>query len=360
MTVDVDDLNRYTYNGEDYDYNTGLQYLRARYYNTSVGSFISQDTYLGQTISPLSQNRYTYCGNNPIAFDDPSGHNYQTVTDELEDPVQIDEFYRKAYEDGENRIKRTTTLEEFAKDAQKMSRLVTCLENLISDDSLIDWILFTPKQWAIKLALDAMTNKNATEQEIAQYNEIMKLLRESSRDASKYLNFESVYGANTSDSDAMICNYWFSFELFTTENIINKHKMDLKLIFTMDLIGLILPPVGFLGGLMSLVESTEQGEPIESVLPEYLISTAGDEVLNKLEGHLPNLVGYLVQISELIDTGKQIRNENRTFYNHQAYPDADVVTVYPGQSYLSISAPNGNYYFYFYGDVLIMMDKTRN
>ncbi len=43
MTVDIDDLNRYTYNGEDYDYNTGLQYLRARYYSTSAGSFISQD-----------------------------------------------------------------------------------------------------------------------------------------------------------------------------------------------------------------------------------------------------------------------------------------------------------------------------
>ncbi len=74
MTVDIDDLNRYTYNGEDYDYNTGLQYLRARYYSTSTGSFISQDTYLGRTISPLSQNRYTYAHNNPVMYDDPSGH----------------------------------------------------------------------------------------------------------------------------------------------------------------------------------------------------------------------------------------------------------------------------------------------
>ena len=78
MTVDIDDLNRYTYNGEDYDYNTGLQYLRARYYDTSVGSFISQDTYLGQIISPLSQNRYTYCHNNPVMYDDPSGHSVQS------------------------------------------------------------------------------------------------------------------------------------------------------------------------------------------------------------------------------------------------------------------------------------------
>ena len=76
MTVDIDDLNRYTYNGEDYDYNTGLQYLRARYYSTGTGNFISQDTYLGQTFIPLTQNRYTYTGNNPVMYDDPSGHYY--------------------------------------------------------------------------------------------------------------------------------------------------------------------------------------------------------------------------------------------------------------------------------------------
>ncbi len=74
MTVDIDDLNRYTYNGEDYDCNTGLQYLRARYYSTGTGSFISQDTYLGSTFNGLSLNRYTYVGNMPTMFNDPSGH----------------------------------------------------------------------------------------------------------------------------------------------------------------------------------------------------------------------------------------------------------------------------------------------
>ena len=80
LTVDIDDLNRYTYNGEDYDYNTGLQYLRARYYNTSTGSFISQDTYLGQIINPISRNRYTYAHNSPVVFDDPSGNEIVVVS----------------------------------------------------------------------------------------------------------------------------------------------------------------------------------------------------------------------------------------------------------------------------------------
>ena len=73
LTVDIDDLNRYTYNGEDYDYNTGLQYLRARYYSTGTGRFISQDIFLGRIFLPLSQNRFTYCQNNSVMRDDPSG-----------------------------------------------------------------------------------------------------------------------------------------------------------------------------------------------------------------------------------------------------------------------------------------------
>jgi RHS repeat-associated protein len=66
----------YQYNAEAVDTNTGLQYLRARYYNSSIGSFITQDTYTGTLEDPLTQNLYTYTGNNPINYVDPSGHRY--------------------------------------------------------------------------------------------------------------------------------------------------------------------------------------------------------------------------------------------------------------------------------------------
>lgn len=64
----------YAYNGEYTHETPGIQYLRARYYNMTTGTFTSKDTYAGRIESILSQNRYTYAENNPVNFADPSGH----------------------------------------------------------------------------------------------------------------------------------------------------------------------------------------------------------------------------------------------------------------------------------------------
>ncbi|MED1876921.1 RHS repeat-associated core domain-containing protein, partial [Brevibacillus borstelensis] len=52
--------NPFTYSGEILDGETGFYYLRARYYDPTVGRFISEDTYKGQVDNPLTLNRYTY------------------------------------------------------------------------------------------------------------------------------------------------------------------------------------------------------------------------------------------------------------------------------------------------------------
>ncbi|TVX92183.1 RHS repeat-associated core domain-containing protein [Paenibacillus agilis] len=64
------------YSGEYWDKTTGLQYLRARWYDPSMGRFISEDTYEGDLASPISQNLYTYVANNPLKYIDPSGNIY--------------------------------------------------------------------------------------------------------------------------------------------------------------------------------------------------------------------------------------------------------------------------------------------
>jgi len=64
----------YAYNGEQYTPQTGLIYLRARNYDPSTGTFTSKDTYMGDKTDPVTRNRYTYGNNNPVAYQDPSGH----------------------------------------------------------------------------------------------------------------------------------------------------------------------------------------------------------------------------------------------------------------------------------------------
>ena len=64
----------YGYNAESYNPNTGLEYLRARYYNAEEGRFFQEDTYLGDITDPLTLNRYAYVKNSPLNYVDPSGN----------------------------------------------------------------------------------------------------------------------------------------------------------------------------------------------------------------------------------------------------------------------------------------------
>ena len=64
----------YRYAGEPQDDESGLIYLRARYYDPTVARFLTEDMYTGQIDNPLTLNLYTYVGNNPLTHVDPTGH----------------------------------------------------------------------------------------------------------------------------------------------------------------------------------------------------------------------------------------------------------------------------------------------
>jgi len=65
--------NKFRFTGEAIDPGTGLYYLRARYYDPSVGKFLVQDQSMGINSFPLTSNRYAYALNNPLNYSDPSG-----------------------------------------------------------------------------------------------------------------------------------------------------------------------------------------------------------------------------------------------------------------------------------------------
>ena len=62
------------YTGEQFDVETELTYLRARYYDAEVGRFLSRDAFEGFPNRPLTQNQYSYTENDPVNGTDPSGN----------------------------------------------------------------------------------------------------------------------------------------------------------------------------------------------------------------------------------------------------------------------------------------------
>ena len=72
----------FLYNGRDgviTEDDTGLIYMRARYYSTALRRFVNADKVHGDITNSLSLNRYTYVNGNPASFIDPEGLNAERV-----------------------------------------------------------------------------------------------------------------------------------------------------------------------------------------------------------------------------------------------------------------------------------------
>ncbi len=90
------------YIGQEYDADTGLNYLNARYYNAVLGRFISEDSMFWNfdkawLADPQNQNSYAYARNNPIVLSDPSGF----IPTKEEAALMANQIYQNGKE-GEN------------------------------------------------------------------------------------------------------------------------------------------------------------------------------------------------------------------------------------------------------------------
>ena len=118
--------NPFAYNGEARD-DTGLDYLRARYYDSQGGTFLTEDSYPGEDTAPLSQNRYSYVQNNPVNYTDPSGHRMIWMGGEGEPsrPRRINTRLQRIYQQsivGQDILGRPLTLREYTDHRIKTDR----------------------------------------------------------------------------------------------------------------------------------------------------------------------------------------------------------------------------------------------
>ncbi|MEA5576227.1 putative Ig domain-containing protein [Anabaena sp. UHCC 0451] len=65
--------NNYLFAGEQFDDAVDGYYLRARYYDSATGRFVSTDPFSGYLDQPVTLNNYLYGNVNPVNFIDPSG-----------------------------------------------------------------------------------------------------------------------------------------------------------------------------------------------------------------------------------------------------------------------------------------------
>lgn len=64
----------YRYTGQRSEAEIGLYYYVARFHDPTLGRFIQADTIVPGSYNPLGLDRYSYVHNNPVNFNDPTGH----------------------------------------------------------------------------------------------------------------------------------------------------------------------------------------------------------------------------------------------------------------------------------------------
>jgi len=73
MATTLGRRNPFRYRGNVYDEESGLYYLRSRYYDPEMNRFICADSLLGKCGEVINHNVYTYCNNVPIILADNNG-----------------------------------------------------------------------------------------------------------------------------------------------------------------------------------------------------------------------------------------------------------------------------------------------
>ena len=101
----------FRYRGYVYDEETGLYYLKSRYFNSAICRFISSDVFFEKINSANSQNIYTYCHNEPVVKYDKNGNASDScitlfVEGSADVKIDITERLNQTMEEGYNEISK--------------------------------------------------------------------------------------------------------------------------------------------------------------------------------------------------------------------------------------------------------------
>ena len=81
LAATVGQKNPFRYRGYYFDAESGMYYLQSRYYDPEIKRFISADNIIitGTPVENQNVNLYEYCLDNPVNFQDQSGHFAVTI-----------------------------------------------------------------------------------------------------------------------------------------------------------------------------------------------------------------------------------------------------------------------------------------
>ena len=79
MAETLGTVQPFRYRGYVFDEETGLYYLRSRYYNPKWGRFVNADACFIEKRYGFGNNLFTYCKNSPVVFYDKNGREYRVV-----------------------------------------------------------------------------------------------------------------------------------------------------------------------------------------------------------------------------------------------------------------------------------------
>src|SRR5690606_34670443 len=111
----------YGFTGEQEDGATGLLYLRARYYDSSLKTFMSRDPWEGTGWRPGTLNYYAYVHGNPVNWVDHTGNDIEKPND-----VEVDSPYTW-------KLPTTNTVQELAEVFMIPSELLGAILQIVQE-----------------------------------------------------------------------------------------------------------------------------------------------------------------------------------------------------------------------------------